>query len=102
MRDQKTKGKSQDRRGQTRQRAADALFATATPTTNGQATRGGGKRQLTRGDDERVYYTTLRQPLGSKNGKANGRSKNAKSGSNRKKTSTNGNTSNRRNGRGFR
>ncbi|MCA9731589.1 MAG: hypothetical protein H6696_18920 [Deferribacteres bacterium] len=104
MREQKEKGSSQDRRGQNRHRAADALFATAAPTTNGQVTRGAGKRQLTRADDDRAFYTTLRQPFGNKNGKANGRNKNAKAGSNRKRTSTNGSstTSRRNNGRGFR
>ncbi len=98
MRDQKTRGKSQDRQVQSRQRKTDALSVTATPSASGQLTRGTGKRQLTRADDERVYYTTLRQPTANKNS----RNKPARAGSNRKRSTMNGATTNRKNSRGQR
>ncbi len=102
MRDQKSKGKSQGRREQNRQRAVDALAVTATPSVNATAVHGGGRRQLTRADDERVFYTTLRQAAANKNGKGSGRSKNAKGGNNRRRTTPNGATANRKNTRGNR
>ncbi|KAA3619284.1 MAG: hypothetical protein DWQ05_00775 [Calditrichaeota bacterium] len=102
MRDQKTKGKSQGQRGLNQQRATDALSVTAVPSGDGQITRGGGKRQLTRADDDRVYYTTLRQAAANKSGKGNGRNKGTKAGSGKKRATPNGAVSNRKNSRGKR
>ena len=99
MRDQKSKGKSQGRRTVNRQRAVDALAVTSAPAGNGTTVHGGGKRQLTRADDERVFYTTLRQAAANKNGRSNGRSKNGKGGNSRKRSTTNGAASNRKNSR---